>query len=136
MATAAQIARLKRDVPISSLSSVLPDNDAIGSLIDEHGGNHFLSVAHTYDLLAIKAAEKGGSIAVGKYREDFSAQADSYSKIAASWRKKVAFKGYIGGTSKDDRDDKLSDTDRIGSSITKGMDSLVSNTESNDLISD
>ena len=129
MATNEQVARLKRDVPVALLDSLFPGGDTdMKRLIDEHGGNHFLSVAHVYDLLAIKASEKGGSIAVGRYRENFGEQSERYTAIADLWRSKTAAPGFFGGTSKADKKLREEDTDRVQTSIRRGMDSVSEDT--------
>jgi hypothetical protein len=102
------VANVKRD--IGSASSYFTD-DEIQEIITANGGIHALSVAHCLEVAASKVLDKGGSISIGKYREDFSSKHSAYLSLARLWRKRFSRAGFTGGISKADNRARKEDSD-------------------------
>ncbi len=117
MASANDIAKVKRDVP--KASSLLTDTQ-IADIIDEQGG-HFLTVAYIYDILAADASAKG-NIQVGRYKESNVSLGEQYRMIANVWRRKAGKKGFVGGISKENVKKHEENDDRVDTNIKKRMD--------------
>jgi len=97
-------------------------DETIQRLIDEEG-TLFGAAFRGAEILARKYAFKA-DLAVGDYREDFSAIAKRWQELAAELRRKVALYGakpYAGGISKSDKKRIESDTDRPEPDFRRGM---------------